>query len=103
VTARDLLLGPADAGHQFAQYLLGCMMAIGEADRSGKPGRDAGWTRPRPVRNHAVATRAAQYRDQIDKNLFTANSSGFAYLGLAAFIIVGGLAAGGLASRRNAG
>lgn len=50
-----------------------------------------------------MATRAAQYRDQIDKNLFTANSSGFAYLGLAAFIIVGGLAAGGLASRRNAG
>ena len=95
VTARDLLLGPADAGHQFAQYLLGCMMAIGE----GGPKREAGARRwldkAASGPDHAVATRAAQYRDQIDKNLFTANSSGFAYLGLAAFIIVGGLAAGG--------
>jgi Sel1 repeat-containing protein len=93
--ARERLLPPADAGHQFAQYLLGCMMAIGE----GGPKREAAARRwldratagPDPT----VAARAAKYRDQIDKNLFTANSSGFAFLGLAAFIIVAGVAAGG--------
>jgi len=30
VLARQLLLPPADAGHQFAQYTLGCMIAIGD-------------------------------------------------------------------------
>jgi TPR repeat protein len=91
--ARERLVDPAHAGHQLAQYLLGCMIAIGE----GGPKREAGARRwldkaaSGPDRD--VAAQAARYRDQIDKNLFTANSSGFAYLGLAAFIIVGGMAA----------
>lgn len=95
VTARGLLLAPADAGHQFAQYALGGMMAVGV----GGPKREAAARRwldkAASGPDRAVAARAAQYRDQIDKNLFTANSSGFAYLGLAAFIIVAGVAAGG--------
>jgi TPR repeat protein len=95
VTARQLLLAPADGGHQFAQYTLGCMIAVGD----GGPKREAAARRwldkAASGSDRAVATRAAEYRDQIDKNLFTANSSGFAMLGLAAFIIVGGLAAGG--------
>jgi TPR repeat protein len=91
--SRERLVDPAHAGHQLAQYLLGCMIAIGE----GGPKREAGARRwldkAASGSDRDVAARAARYRDQIDKNLFTANSSGFAYLGLAAFIIVGGMAA----------
>ena len=93
--ARERLLPPADAGHQFAQYLLGCMIAIGE----GGPKREAAARRwldkATAGPDKTLAARAAKYRDQIDQNLFTANSSGFAFLGLAAFIIVAGVAAGG--------
>jgi hypothetical protein len=61
------------------------MMAVGD----GGPKREAAARRwldkATSGSDRAVAARAAQYRDQIDKNLFTANSSGFAYLGLAEF------------------
>ena len=93
--ARELLLPPADAGHQFARYTLGCMIAIGD----GGPKRDAPARRwldkAASGKDRAVATRAAELRDSIDKNLFAANNSGFAVLGIAAFIIVAGVAAGG--------
>ena len=95
VLARQLLLLPADAGHQFAQYALGCMIAIGE----GGPKREAAARRwldkAASGKDRALAARAAELRDKIDANLFTANSSGFAVMGLAAFIILGGVMAGG--------
>lgn len=96
VLARQLFLPPADAGHQFAQYMLGCMTAIGD----GGPKREAAARRwldkAASGRDPAVATRAAELRDKIDKNLFAAdNSSRVAVMGLAAFIIVGGVLAGG--------
>ena len=95
VLARQLFLPPADAGHQFAQYTLGCMIAIGD----GGPKREAAARRwldkAASGKDRALAARAAELRDQIDKNLFAANNSGFAVLGIAAFIIVGGVMAGG--------
>jgi TPR repeat protein len=92
---RELLLTPADAGHQLAQYSLGCMIAIGD----GGPRREAAARRwldkAAAGTDRAVAAKAAELRDKIDKNLFAANSSGFAVLGLAAFVILAGVAAGG--------
>jgi len=103
VLARQLLLPPADAGHQFAQYLLGCMIAIGD----GGPKREAAARRwldkAASGRDPAVAARAAELRDKIDKNLFAADSSGFALMGIAAFIIVGGVIAGGSEGTGSAG
>ncbi len=95
-TARQLLLQPADAGHQFAQYTLGCMIAIGD----GGPKREAAARRwldkAAGGQDPAIAAKAAQLRDQIDKNLFAAdNSAGIALMGLAAFIIMSGVMAGG--------
>jgi TPR repeat protein len=95
VMARQLLLPPADAGHQFAQYTLGCMIAIGD----GGPRREAAARRwldkAASGKDRAIAAKAAELRDQIDKNLFAANNSGFAVVGLAAFIILGAVVAGG--------
>jgi len=96
VVARQLLLPPADAGHQFAQYTLGCMIAIGD----GGPKREAAARRwldkAASGKDRAVAARAAELRDKIDKNLFAAdNSAGIALMGLAAFIMVGVIAGGG--------
>lgn len=96
VLARELLLSPAHAGHQFAQYTLGCMIAIGD----GGPKREAAARRwldkAASGKDREVATRAAELRDKIDKNLFAAdNSAGAALMGIAAFIIMSGMLAGG--------
>jgi TPR repeat protein len=96
VLARDLLVTPAHAGHQFAQYTLGCMIAIGD----GGPKRDAAARRwldkAASGKDPAIAARAAELRDKIDKNLFAADNSGIvAVMGIAAFIVMSGVMAGG--------
>ena len=96
VLARDLLLSPAHAGHQLAQYTLGCMIAIGD----GGPKRDAAARRwldkAASGKDREIAARAAELRGKIDKNLFAANSSGIAaVMGIAAFIVMSGVLADG--------
>jgi len=96
VTARKLLLSPASAGHQLAQYALGIMIALGE----GGPKREAPARRwldkaaSGPDRDLAV--RAATQRDKIDKKLFSPDISGAVmFAGIAAFILLGGVISGG--------
>ncbi len=94
--ARELLLAPAHAGHQLAQYTLGCMIAIGD----GGPKRDAPARRwldkAASGKDREIAAQAGQLRDKIDKNLFAANNSGIAaVMGIAAFIVMSGVIADG--------
>ena len=96
VTARKLLLVPADAGHQDAQYALGIMIALGD----GGPKREAAarrWLdRAASGPDRELAAKAASQRDRIDKNLFAQDTSGTqALLGILAFIVVAGAVSGG--------
>ena len=95
VTARNLLLQPATDGHQASQYALGVMLELGE----GGPKKEAAARRwldkASAGPDRALAARAAGLRDQIDKNIFAPDNSGAAFLGLAAFILIAGLIAGG--------
>jgi TPR repeat protein len=95
VTARNLLLQPATDGHQASQYALGIMLALGEGgpkkEAAARRWLDKASTGP----DRELATRAAALRDKIDKNIFAPDNSGVAILGLAGFILVAGMLAGG--------
>ena len=86
--ARELLVPPAHAGHQLAQYTLGCMIAIGD----GGPKRDAPARRwldkAASGKDRAVATRAAAATGQASTRISSPRTTPASpVLGIAAFIV----------------
>jgi TPR repeat protein len=89
VTARKLILTPAEAGHQDAQYALAVMIAMGEGGPKGGAAARRWFDRAAAGPNRELAAKAAQQRDKIDQNLFAKDTSGRDLLiGLAAFLLV---------------
>jgi hypothetical protein len=88
--ARWWFLSAAASGNQIAQFNLGMMLFTGEGGKKKEAAArrwlDRASSGPAPV----LAARAAEFRDKIDKNLFSPDDSGYAFLaGLAGLVVVG--------------
>ena len=75
-TARAMLLQPAGTNHQYAQYLLGIMIENGEGGPKGEAAARRWFDRASAGPDRALAARAADLRDKIDKNMLAPDNSG---------------------------
>lgn len=76
VAARTMLRRPAGANHQYAQYLLGIMIENGEGGAKGEAAARRWFDRASAGPDPALAARAADLRDKIDKNMLAPDNSG---------------------------
>jgi hypothetical protein len=74
--ARKLLLQTAGANHQYAQYLLAIMIENGEGGPKGEAVARRWFDRASAGPDEALAARAADLRDKIDKNMLAPDNSG---------------------------
>lgn len=100
--ARKLFLQPAAAGYQYAQCALGIMLESGEGGPRKVAAARRWLDRAAAGPDAALAKRAANLRDEVDKKLFAINNSGTILVGLllimaaaGAVIEGGGLSSGG--------
>ena len=84
------MLSAAASGSQIAQFNLGMMLLKGEGGAKKEAAARRWLDKASSGPDHFLAVKAAEFRDKIDKDLFSPDDSGYAFLAAAAAVVVVG-------------